>query len=268
MIPQTLYKFRDWGNKEHRRVLTENEIYFSSSIKFNDPFDTAVHLSFRYGTDEEIKSFIKRVEGKRLPAPTDKEIEIKANKMIQSGVFKDPKIFDKFEDSLQEEKYSKFGIFTMSASFNNNLLWSHYANSHKGFCVGINSRKLDDNLKNSTERNQLIIGIYPVIYQKNYPELNGYQIESDEDAIVGQLAIKPIDWFYEEEYRAICLNATNFVMLLKNGEIDTVVLGCRITDDHKNEIIEVLSKKKERIDLIQAKQIRASFELGFEKIEF
>ena len=38
-IPKTVYKYRDWKNEYHRKILLHQEIYIPSPSKFNDPFD-------------------------------------------------------------------------------------------------------------------------------------------------------------------------------------------------------------------------------------
>ena len=45
-LPDILFKFRDWGNKYHQRILTHNEILFSSTTNFNDPSDSSFPVRF------------------------------------------------------------------------------------------------------------------------------------------------------------------------------------------------------------------------------
>jgi len=44
--PSILYKYRDWEDDYHKRMLTEDEIFFASSEDFNDPFDCAVPIRY------------------------------------------------------------------------------------------------------------------------------------------------------------------------------------------------------------------------------
>lgn len=37
--PKILYKYRDWNNVFHKKILTENRVYFSSPSKFEDQYD-------------------------------------------------------------------------------------------------------------------------------------------------------------------------------------------------------------------------------------
>lgn len=43
-VPQQLYKYRDWSNDYHKKILTEREIYFTNVRAFNDPLDNAIVL--------------------------------------------------------------------------------------------------------------------------------------------------------------------------------------------------------------------------------
>jgi hypothetical protein len=38
-LPKTLYKYRDWNNKYHRKLISKQELYFPKPSEFNDPFD-------------------------------------------------------------------------------------------------------------------------------------------------------------------------------------------------------------------------------------
>lgn len=44
--PEILYKYRDWRKSNHKRILTDNELFFTAPKNFNDPFD--VNIPFRY----------------------------------------------------------------------------------------------------------------------------------------------------------------------------------------------------------------------------
>ena len=39
-IPKTIYKYRNWDNKYHRRLITNLELYFPKPQELNDPFDS------------------------------------------------------------------------------------------------------------------------------------------------------------------------------------------------------------------------------------
>ncbi len=41
-LPEHLYKFRVFDDPNHKRILTDNELFFPSPKRFNDPFDSTI----------------------------------------------------------------------------------------------------------------------------------------------------------------------------------------------------------------------------------
>lgn len=76
------------------------------------------------------------------------------------------------------------GVICFSANWKNPVQWSHYADRHKGLCLGFDvpSKFLEK-----------------VIYVKDRIPHNG---ELDESKTIELMKTKYIDWKYEEEYRA------------------------------------------------------------------
>jgi len=66
------------------------------------------------------------------PILPNSEIHRICKERIDSGFYKD------YLKSINEE----FGIFSLSKSKNNLLMWSHYADSHKGYCIGFDHEML------------------------------------------------------------------------------------------------------------------------------
>ncbi len=53
-LPEHLYKFRVFGDPNHKRILTHNELFFPSPRQFNDPFDGTIPA--RYDGDAGLVS--------------------------------------------------------------------------------------------------------------------------------------------------------------------------------------------------------------------
>lgn len=139
-----MYKYRNWEDPNHKRILTHNEIFFASSRNFNDPLDTAVPLRFDKGTDQQMKQLIRNYFSDTFQQQLNPSSENILAKLVQGLAQNDSNFIESFEADLQEKKFNQYGIFTMSALSDNILLWSHYADAHKGFCV-----KFDMNILNS-----------------------------------------------------------------------------------------------------------------------
>jgi len=52
-LPKTLYKYRDWSNRFHRRLISNQELYFAKPSDFNDPFDGNIPIRWDLMTEED-----------------------------------------------------------------------------------------------------------------------------------------------------------------------------------------------------------------------
>lgn len=59
--PKILYKYANWSNDYHKKLLITPEIYFASPSSFNDPFDCKAR--FRYGdwSDDEWRIVLRQL---------------------------------------------------------------------------------------------------------------------------------------------------------------------------------------------------------------
>ena len=79
---------------------------------------------------------------------------------------------------------------------------------------------------------------------------------------------KAKDWGYEREIRYFCTKKAHFSIPIDEGVIAQVILGCKMTDEYKKEIIQILREKPNKIELLQSKRKEHSFGLDFEPIEY
>ena len=145
-IPQPLYKYRIWENEYNKRILTENEIFLASPDKFNDPFDSALPFRYKKSDMTEENIFLKLMEViKRMnPLLPDTEIHNMCFQRQQSGEFNSGRYWREFYPYFKNEINKRFGILSLTSKPDNITMWSHYADSHKGICVGLDKNILFD----------------------------------------------------------------------------------------------------------------------------
>ncbi len=228
-VPEILYKYRDWDNENHKRILYDFEIYLPSPKKFNDPYEASIPFEY---DEEELKPdkiFIKLINMAKQRHPDWDDARI--HELAYQGQVKGL-VFDESHKQRQHEEYKReientFGIFTLTTKKNNFLMWSHYANSHKGFCIGFDSMMLFKTVKG---------GLVPVDYRDDLPKFL-----FDEDITEfsrKQLATKSNVWEYEDEYRLIKHLAANKKFYLDKSCIKELVLGVKMDVKIKFELIE------------------------------
>ena len=108
-----LFKYRSFEANSLSILINQN-LYFSNPIDFNDPFDGQL----------DIYNGLKRLAeiDEEFILPDEKELSVQVNAIVES--FKD------------------LGVLSLSERFDSILMWSHYANHHKGFCLGFSRKGL------------------------------------------------------------------------------------------------------------------------------
>lgn len=257
-IPQPLYKYRQWselGKEEQfqKRILTHNEIYLASPNQFNDPFDSA--LPFRYDekklTPEKIFKKLWETGKRNYKDITDEKLRKKCYEQLHSGRFENGTYWKEYYEEFKEENNKNFGILSLTAKRDNLLMWSHYADSHKGFCVGFDKSKLFETIKGS---------IGPIIYQSEIPSIGLF-----EDSLKAHTRLsmtKSKEWEYEEEYRITKIYAARKVYHFPSDAILEVILGYNMSDSEKDEILKLVKKKFPKAKLYESKMSLEEFKLN------
>ena len=119
-------------------------------------------------------------------------------------------------DTIKDEKYSK-RICTTSETMDNFLLWSHYADKHKGICLCI---KIDDDkCNNNSIHHAKLIYAPEVSYIK---EISDFDAEEQVKKI---LLTKLNYWEYENEYRFLIKDKEPG--MYKIGTLEEIILGTK-----------------------------------------
>ena len=233
MLPQYLFRYRTC-NERSIEALKNDLIYTVSADKINDPYDTLVRYDLD-GIEEIVNAFIScETLGQLkawLNAGNDFPESVKQvlpNEMVESFREKVISIEDieAYKDRIDEsrnwmissiesyfpilaemsKKFSSIACF--SESIQSVLMWSHYADSHKGFAMEYDFRPwLKIPVKN--------VGLFPVIYDDERLDVSTYitwaflrfigipAANPDALSYIKIALHKSTDWAYEKEWRLI-----------------------------------------------------------------
>ncbi|MGZ3749611.1 MAG: DUF2971 domain-containing protein [Pseudobdellovibrionaceae bacterium] len=167
------------------------------------------------------------------------------------------------EEVIREIRSNKVGVFSLTANFKNILSWSHYTDSHRGFCVGFHT----GNLNAFLEKCGPSLDLRAVDYTTEYPYVKAYRT-SDVEKTKKILWTKANDWEYECEYRILWFDGANKPLKIPDGVIRRVILGCHVDSADKDEMMSILRACTDRISLFQAERKRAGFGLRFDYITY
>ncbi|MCC5904082.1 MAG: DUF2971 domain-containing protein [Halomonas sp.] len=204
------FKYKDI-NKYGKEEIRENKIYFSTHDQLNDLF--------------EMKSVRRKKETRNWKNSSFKTLEA----LIEENL-----------NQLEKEALNT-GIYSLSRSSKNQVLWSQYANNHKGVCIIY-----------TIDRFNAHNYLWKVNYSKARPEFevfkktgaNSYAIiqhphRHKEGYILKSMTTKHTDWSHEREFRIMNIRGRIKSDISIFGLKKTaIIIGCNINEDDKKWIFD------------------------------
>lgn len=305
MLPRSLFRYRPIGNNQIQ-AFEEDIIYTVTADRYNDPYDTLVKCDV-----DRIKEFIRRVlsvesltqlkayiqQGKGIPeeikrgSPNASWDVIEARLLatddissLQSDIDCFLAQFSSLIDvmlpiiSKKSKQFAAYACF--SEVVDSILMWSHYAESHKGFVLEYDFRPtLAKPIKNTL--------ILPVVYSDERLDASAYMVwalitmmggimggkipNPDMLAHIKVALHKSMEWEYEKEWRMI--EGTPRMNPLDNTPSPVIYkpvaiyYGCEMTPEKKRQLHEIAATKGIReyemyIDLYSSKYEMKYREVG------
>ncbi|HRF05221.1 DUF2971 domain-containing protein [Accumulibacter sp.] len=220
-------------------MILGSEHFFTSPAKFNDPFDCRpVHRLD--GTESEVRQYLQRLLEKFQPdqSPHDRANEIAAILSDPSRDPRRPENLQLFAALIATFATDQTGVLCLSAAPDVPLMWSHYAESHAGVCLGFDS-----------ESDHFAIA-QPVRYTRNRPTIDP-TAQTKAQMLEASLFTKSLDWAYEEEWRIVVESGPGKYSMPRRP-LRSVVTGATISHDHFKEILGWIKSLKEPIELYRA----------------
>ncbi|EPJ9639478.1 DUF2971 domain-containing protein [Klebsiella pneumoniae] len=290
-FPSIFYKYRKFDTFS-MDALVNDKVYFSDPNNFNDPLDCKPHIDF----DIQDKGSLHEILSKLLyqdyfESNLSKYNNLKYdcnsihdfNTMISLHAYEETKGFiiglthnikeeheeiDAYKHCIHiliMKRIGGKGVFSLAGSFDCPLMWSHYGDEHKGFCIGY---KRSENIqaeafsffhniqkiKYSLPRTILSSKIYQMVNQTPQAET-----EID-DAIYFRKSPK---WCYENEYRMI-----GHIGLHKPPlELSEITFGLKCPESIQHIIINSL-RKHTGLNFYVMTEIQGSFNLERKLVAF
>ena len=143
-------------------------------------------------------------------------------------------------DYLNKIKHA-FRIGCLATSYKNNLMWSHYANSHSGFCL-----EFDFSGTDSYTMEQLPL---PIVYSNKRPLISWKPMidNTPENVLDGNrqiikgLLTKDSAWEYENEWRILIKGDAN--PFLKMPPVSCIYLGACMCNHNIGKMIKIAGEK-------------------------
>lgn len=239
--PKYLYKYRPI-NRHTLNMILSYEAHFSLPIDFNDPFDCNLVPEFVYTTEEQKKFF------------SNLESDGRISQKEYMDLIKNPtKIIEQEWEKTIENIRNNLKIFCLSEVNNDVMMYSHYADSHKGICVEflVSDEPFFDSLNyiHYVEK-------FPVFHPFG-PDMNLIRKELAELEVL----TKSYYWCYEKEWRIIKSDPDTFNYRFSPQSLSSIIFGYQTPVADRLLIERIISKSLSPIQLKEATKKNKSFEL-------
>ena len=222
---KSLYKYcpvYDFDNldKEYAIInVLNDQVTFSTRGNFNDLFDSKI--DFRVPDKLELKKTYSMLKGAH-------KREFKEVFLGENG----KRNFADFKRRVNE-KFDSYLFFCLADKPDNNLMWSHYANSHKGFFLEWDATKI--NAEPVTYQRKIATFELLDVIKMQFGLLNNDEVGQN---IWKALKVKLDEWEYEGEHRVqfgngmkhlVQKETDNFSIVSYEPEwIKSIIFGCRM----------------------------------------
>lgn len=256
-LPKNIYRYRSLNKIDREKQNLENDkLYLASPDDFNDPYDCACKINNNLVIYYECTFFYLMLYAKKNTGIFRRSL-LDYRSMIQSCSHYRKSYLKKYKehhsipgyDEIISNAKDNILISCFSETYNSVLMWSHYANEHKGICIEYDLHALDDNKRSIFNKR-----MHPVIYSNTVADITQVAIDtifkSPPENIITYMLIKPaiykaIDWSYEKEWRII-------LPKIQNREIETptpskIILGARISEDDEEWVRKLCTERSIKV---------------------
>jgi len=272
-LPVSLYKYRD-VNEHSKQNLLEGTVWLADPETLNDPYECAhlidVNSLSQHCFKNPSKGLIQRIPDEQKATgiiealkSSDNPMETILDSMLESKPIEQrtqyrtafmsaiSELHDDVARAFVARMKRAFKLCSFSERNDSTLMWAHYANYHKGFCI-------EYNVRNLPPTDFVAKFMYPVIYSNELIDLSCHVKCDPEHKEFNNLypnrigLRKAVDWSYEKEWR----------LLFANGIIDkpqaykmptptAVYLGSHIKQADQKEIIDICDRIKVPVKKMQ-----------------
>ena len=257
--PKILYKYRSLSGDDFKfthDIFIKNELYFPHPDQINDPFDCKI-LPFLEGlTKEKLLEHLENIDPKRVK---DKGFDLEKAK---KGVINTP--LPVLQERLRRDlkSHREVGVLSFSEKYSDILMWGHYADSHKGICMGFDFKELSFTFKGPVPPEQVK---YP--NDNEYPKWNPFV-----DDVISQIDkiyfTKARPWHYEKEWRVILPEHGRSLQKINPNALVSVHLGCQIAKGNKEKVINWCLQREQKPKVYEMIKDDTSYALKENEISY
>jgi len=268
--PKSVFKYRTVDDNGYSLQNLEHDcVWVCSPTAYNDPFDSSLSISIDVLLKGIIREGVKNIAESELTGQIDPEklsqilesvnpgLALQELFMVKDGLSKEDQAnyrqwltvqMDKYErlatSKLPESHKESLKICSFSETPDSIIMWSHYADQHRGFCIEYGVEDLPPS-------DGFVRMLFPVVYSERLFDATRYFQAAIRDRnkfnnLFPTLAAlyKSPEWSYEKEWRLIIpANLARQAGALRVPKPKAVSLGSRMTEAKRAKVIEICKRK-------------------------
>jgi len=237
MPPASLYKYRGLDKSRadsvpyewDRSIIVGCSLWAGSPLAFNDPFDCYPIIDFE-GTREEKEAWAARV-APAFGIPNEKAVEMMEDALANPVT--------RAQMAGWRENLEEVGVLSLTERPDDMLMWAHYANSHRGYCLEFDATTLPFLLS------------YRVYYSEERPIFRLFDANRV-DIIKRTLLHKADFWKHEREWRMVGPAKIGPVGFPQQA-LKSIIVGAGIADEDEVALRAIAAEREIPLKFKRAK---------------
>ena len=202
------------------------------------------HICDSYNKFGDLEHFFVKDKGTELEKLSNENFELKLKKKISTGKVLPESVSyiinQEYQESMVRLK-TTFRVSCFTTSPYSQLMWSSYADCHRGFCV-------EYTISKEPEYEDVITNLFPVVYCISRPDLTKSFVRGKDKVLtrddLWELCLngvlrKSIDWAYQNEWRLFVPKRYALKDKLRFFPITKVFLGNRMPKEKREQIMDI-----------------------------
>lgn len=259
--PRKLYKYFS-DNDNSLATVEKYEVYYASPRSFNDPFDCRTRFDLSGSHEQQLASVDEALLRNGVVDPDARQQRARA---FLAKAQDDPATWEQIASGMRETIMDSSAVCCLSENCCNTLMFAHYGQGHRGFCLEFDA--VGDSIFAKAKR---------VRYEESYPSVRYVTAPADRsEGFIETLLTKSPEWSYEKEWRLIRLlrnvrDATGQspvgVYPFSPEHLTGVFFGALMQADRRDEIVERIRAGGSHPRLFQARPGSATYTLDIDPL--
>lgn len=237
--PNSVYKYVPFSIKT-LEILIKGGLWFGHPKNLNDPYEG----EFVVNTSDELpdETILERFYQCTFFNLSGSSLKEKVNQVKEDIQIYYKDVYEYIKSRVKEE----YGVSCFTRIPSDVLMWSHYADSHRGMCLIFDKEQLKKSLKMSCPD----VGVQDVDYESSLASAD-LQMDDNEFYCKGnqEIILRKLNyWEYEKEVRFYCHFSdpgANRLVPFDKKSLKGIILGEYMSEKNRNTIIHLMKNLKD-----------------------